>query len=114
MLCVVTVKRNLPEMGMLLAILVTLLVLQFALGPMEDILGLFRELSELTGLSSAIFSPMIKTIAIGIVTKFAADICRDAKEQGIASLVEFSGAAAALCTALPLLKTVLSTMASLM
>jgi stage III sporulation protein AD len=57
---------------------------------------------------------MIKTIAIGIVTKFAADICRDAKEQGIASLVEFSGAAAALCTALPLLKTVLSTMASLM
>ncbi len=42
MLCVVTVKRNLPEMGMLLAILVTLLVLQFALGPMEDILGLFR------------------------------------------------------------------------
>jgi stage III sporulation protein AD len=113
-LCAVSVKRNLPEMGFLLALAVMLFVLRFALGQMEDILDLFRELGGLSGLSSAIFSPMIKTIGIGIVTKLTADLCRDAKETGIASLVEFAGSAAALIAALPLLKTVLATMASLM
>jgi stage III sporulation protein AD len=114
MVCAVAVKRNLPEMGTLIALAVVLFILRFALGQMEEIVDLFRELGAVTGLSSAVFVPMLKTIAIGIVTKLTADLCRDAKETGIASLVELAGAAAALCVALPLLKSVLSTMASLM
>jgi stage III sporulation protein AD len=114
MVCAVAVKRNLPEMGTLIALAVVLFILRFALGQMEEIVDLFRELGAVTALSSAVFVPMLKTIAIGIVTKLTADLCRDAKETGIASLVELAGAAAALCVALPLLKSVLSTMASLM
>lgn len=113
-LCAVAIKRNLPEMGLVLALMVTLFILRFALDEMKEILDLFRELGAVSGLSSAVFSPMIKTIGIGVVTKLTADLCRDAKEGGIASLVEFAGAAAAICAALPLLKTVLSTMASMM
>ena len=66
-------------------------------------------LADTAGLSPAVLAPVIKTAGIAIVTRIAAEVCRDAKESGVASFVETAGAMLALAVSLPLLEAVLRT-----
>ena len=71
-------------------------------------------LGEAAGLSPAVLAPVLKTVGIAILTHISAEVCRDAKESGIAAFVETAGAAVALCVALPLLRAVLDTVTGLL
>ena len=69
---------------------------------------------EAAGLSPAVLAPVLKTVGIAILTHISAEVCRAAKERGIAAFVETAGAAVALCVALPLLRAVLDTVTGLL
>ena len=56
----------------------------------------------------------MKTAGIAIVTRLAADFCKDAKEGGLASAVELGGTALALGAALPLMTAVLDVLSQLL
>ena len=73
-----------------------------------------KQLGEAAGLSPAVLAPVLKTVGIAILTHISAEVCRDAKESGIAAFVETAGAAVALCVALPLLRAVLDTVTGLL
>ena len=53
-------------------------------------------------------------VGIAILTHIAAQVCKDAGEGGIAAVTETAGSALALCTALPLLRAMLDTVAQLL
>ncbi len=112
-ICAVVVKKNVRELGLVLALLAGVLILAFALPAVEKTLALMEELAALAELSPAVLTPVVKTVGIAIVTRVSAEVCRDAGEGGIAAFVETAGAATALLTALPLLETVLSLVKSL-
>ncbi|MFR3922676.1 MAG: SpoIIIAC/SpoIIIAD family protein [Dysosmobacter welbionis] len=57
--------------------------------------ALMDELGEAAGLSPAVLAPVLKTVGIAILTHISAEVCRDAKESGIAAFVETAGAAVA-------------------
>lgn len=100
-------KRSAPELGLALSLAVSLLcaVLSMELvSGLGDILELVR---EQTGLSPAVTGPVLKCVGVGIVTRIAADICKDAGQSAAASAVELCGAACALVTALPLIRSLL-------
>lgn len=113
-LCAVVVKRNVQELGIVLALAAGAVILAFAFGAIGSIRTLMDRLGELAGLSPSVLKPVIKTVGIAIVAKIASEVCRDAREGGIASFVELSGAALALFTALPLLEAVLNTIVELL
>lgn len=113
-ICAVVVKKNVRELGMVLALLAGALILAFALPAVEKTLALMDELAALAELSPAVLTPVVKTVGIAIVTRVSAEVCRDAGEGGIAAFVETAGAATALLTALPLLETVVSLVKSLL
>ena len=106
-LCAVVVKQHAREVGAVLALAAGALLLGAALGAIEEVRALADELGELIGLSPAVLAPVLKTVGIAILTRIAAELCRDAKESGIAAFVETAGGLAALYVALPLLETVL-------
>ena len=58
--------------------------------------------------------PVIKTAGIAIVTRLAADFCKDAKEGGLASAVELAGTALSLAAVLPLMGAVLDVLSGLL
>ena len=97
-----------PEMSLLLTMAVGIFVLGLFLRLTEDILAVARSAAEIGGLSSAILSPVLKCVGIGIVTHLAAQICRDASQSSLAAVVELCGAFAAVYVSLPLLRTLLS------
>ena len=113
-LCAVVVKQHAREVGAVLALAAGALLLGAALGAIEEVRALADELGELIGLSPAVLAPVLKTVGIAILTRIAAELCRDAGEGGIAAAAETAGAAAAVLAALPLLRAVLSTITGLL
>ena len=100
-------KKNAPEMGLALSIAVTLAAAGLAV-------ELFTQLKEIvvlardeTGLSPAVVGPVLKCVGVGVVTRLAADLCKDAGQGAIASAVEICGAACAMGVSLPLIRALL-------
>lgn len=100
-------KKNAPE----LALALSLAICVMAAGLAAELFAELREVIDLareqTGLSPAIVSPVIKCVGIGVVTRLAADLCKDAGQGAVASAVELCGAGCAIVTALPLLRSLL-------
>ena len=113
-LCATVVKKQSPEIGAVLALMTGVLILLLSYPAIKSIKELMESLSDTAGLAPAILTPVIKTVGIGIITKVAAELCRDAKESGIASFLETAGAALALVVCIPLVEAVLSMIGELL
>ena len=113
-LCAVVVKKQTKELGVVLALAAGAIILLLSLDAIERVKGLMETLADTAGLSPAVLAPVLKTTGIAIITRVAADVCRDAGEGGIASFTETAGAALALFVALPLLEAVLHTVIGLL
>jgi stage III sporulation protein AD len=113
-ICAVVVKKSAQEVGIILALTAGVVILSAAMGAVEGVRGLMDDLAQTAGLSPAVLAPVIKTVGIALITRVAAEVCRDAKESGIAAFVEVSGAAMALFVAVPLLRAVLDTIIGLL
>jgi len=100
-------KRSNPEIGILLSLSVSLLVLGLGMQVMGAVLEFVDTLQSATNLSPALFGPVLQTVGIGILTRIASDICKDAGQGAIASSLELAGTVVALYIALPLMQTVL-------
>ena len=113
-LCAVAVKKYTPELGLILSLIAGMIILFFSLDSIKDAVALMNKFSDMAKLSPAIVSPVIKTVGIAIITHIAAEICKDAKEGGLASFVEIAGAAGSLIVCMPLLETVLAMITELL
>ena len=58
------------------------------------------------GLLPELFTPLLKTAAIALISRVGSDLCRDAGESAMASLVETAGAFGAILVSLPLMEAV--------
>ncbi|MCD7947127.1 MAG: stage III sporulation protein AD [Oscillospiraceae bacterium] len=112
--CAAVVKKTTQDLGLVLAVAAAIVICGFVLGALGQIRGVVDELTTLAGISPAVIAPVLKTVGIAIITRVAAEICRDAKESGIAAMTEMAGAVLALLVALPLLRAVLSTVTGLL
>ena len=60
------------------------------------------QLLDWGGLPTDLFLPLVKTVGIALVSRTGSDLCRDAGESAMASLVETAGAVTAILVSLPL------------
>lgn len=106
-------KKNSPEISLMLAIAAGCIVIYLALEGISDLVGFLSSLVEYSGLSSEIFSIILKSIAIAIITKIASDICKDAGQSASASSLELIGSVTILYIALPLFEAMIQMINSL-
>ena len=104
--CMILKKSN-PEFQIPLAAAVCIFVLAGTAVMLEPLRELLAKAETLSGLSGAYFLPVAKCVAIGILSKGAADLCRDSGQSAMAGAVELGGTAAALFVSLPLLSSLL-------
>ncbi len=112
-LCILLVKNSNRELGLAAAIAAATVICFASAQLFGSILELVRHVISQTGLSSALFAPIIKCAGIAMLVQLSSGLCRDAAQSGIASSVELLGAAAALFTALPLISALLETIGGL-
>lgn len=107
-------KKNAPEFSLLLALAAGMWMLALAADGLAAALALMGELADQAGLSETLLEPVVKTVALSILTKLTAEVCRSAGEGGVAAFVETAGAALALMAALPLVRAVAQLMGELL
>ena len=107
-------KKNTPELALLLALAAGLWMLAQAAAGLGAAVAQMRELAGQAGVSEVLLEPVLKTVALSILTKLPAEICRSAGEGGVAAFVETAGAALALLAALPLVRAVAQLMGELL
>lgn len=106
-LCVVgallalVVKRGSPETALLLAVGAAVVVALALAGVVKELLAFLGELGSASGVSADLFVPLYKTIGIALVVQVGGNLCRDAGESALASVVETAGTLCALLAALP-------------
>lgn len=113
-LCAAVVRKQSPEIALALGLAACALVVLYCSGALAAVMELADKLAETGGLSAQVVEPVVKTAGIAIVTRLAADFCKDAQEGGLASAVELAGTALSLAAALPLISAVLDVLIQLL
>jgi stage III sporulation protein AD len=98
----VLVKKNSPEIGLLLGLFIAIVVFAAGLDAFRAVKDFLDTTLGEAGIARDTIVPLWKTCVIAIVTKITAELCRDAKENALASGVETAGAILGLYVVLPL------------
>ena len=105
--CIVTVRRLTPEIGVVLAIAASALILFSAAKGASALLDGMEELAAEGGIQSGVITPVARTAGISLISRMAARLCTDAGESGVAAAVETAGVILALTALLPLVTAVM-------
>jgi len=107
------IRKNSPEMALMLTISLALTALYLAFDTIRSVTEFVSDLADAAQISPAVLTVVFKAVGISVVTKLSSDVCRDAGQSSVASGIELAGAFAALYIALPLFKTVMDMIRSL-
>ena len=99
--CMVLIKKRSPEHALLLGTMTAVTISAAAVMAGTQIVQLWTEISQSAVISGAVVAPVAKCVALGIITRLSADLCRDSGSAAIASAVELIGCVCALLAAAP-------------
>ncbi len=101
------IKKSNPEISMLLGACVTALIVTAAMGFAEGIKELSETVKNIAGGTETLIAPVVKCLAVAIITKLSSDLCRDSSQTAVASAMELAGSICAMSIAMPLILSVL-------
>lgn len=104
----IVLRRTNPEMTLLLSICTVVLIMGAALGFAQSFTELAQTVQRIFGVSETLIKPVIKCVAVAIITKMTSDLCKDSSQAAAASAVELAGTVCALCIIMPLLMSMLT------
>jgi stage III sporulation protein AD len=113
-LCGAVVRRGAPEFALLLALGSGVCILLLSMDALEQVVRTIHDLAAAAQLEEDVLRPVVKTVALSLVTRLTGELCRSAGEGGVAAFVETTGTILALAAALPLAEGVLELMAQLL
>lgn len=104
MACVL--RRGTAEISLLLLLAAGVWMLMLVSDALESAVEMLFRLAQLSQLEGNVLEPVLKTVALSIVTRITGEVCRSAGEGGIAAFVETAGTVLALAASLPLCEAV--------
>lgn len=116
-LCTVVIslilKQYKPELVVFSNICGGLIILMLAVDGVKDLIGEFMNLQNFSGVKMDVISPILKVIGVGYITEFTADVAEDSGNKSVANKVVLGGKIAICMLALPVIKTLISAIISL-
>ena len=106
----VLVKKSTPEIGLALSLFIAIALFAAGFDAFRSVKEFLDTFIGQTGIAREVVVPIWKTCLIAIVTKITAELCRDAKENAVASGVETAGAILGLYVVLPLFSSLFELM----
>ena len=113
-LLAVLLRRSGPDMALLLALAVCGAALALLAEPLGSLRDFLEEAAAWGDLPVQLFEPLVKIVGIALVSRTGSDLCRDAGESAVASVLETVGAVAAILVALPLFQAAWELLGSLL
>ncbi len=115
-LCALLILREQkPAWAPFLRVAVTIIAGYFLLSMLGELMTFLTALTDATGaLDASSLSLLGKALGIAFLTETAASVCRDSGEGGLAFWVETAGKLEILLLSLPLIRSVLETVTTLL
>ena len=104
----IVLRRTNPELSLLLSICTVVLIMGAALGFAKSFTELAQTVQRIFGVSETLIKPVLKCVAVAIITKMTSDLCKDSSQAAAAAAVELAGTVCALCIIMPLLMSMLT------
>ena len=104
-LLAVLLHRSGGEMALLLSLAVCGVAAMVLIEPLEELRDFWEDAAAWGELPVELFTPLIKTVGIALLSRTGSDLCRDAGESAIGSVLETAGAVAAIVVSLPLFRS---------
>ena len=104
-LLAVLLHRSGGEMALLLSLAVCGVAAMVLMEPLEELRDFWEDAAAWGELPVELFTPLIKTVGIALLSRTGSDLCRDAGESAIGSVLETAGAVAAIVVSLPLFRS---------
>lgn len=101
-------RKYTPELSLLTAIATGGVIVWISVSVCGRVVETLRRIAERSGVEAVYLSPVLKCVAIGVVTHMAAQLCRDAQQGSVGAAVELCGTLCALYVSLPLIEALLS------
>ena len=101
------VKQIKPEFAIFITLTGGFLILFEIVGIISNVVDVFLNLSENSGIDKSIFQIVLKIIGVGYLTEFTANLCIDAGMNSIADKVLLGGKVIILMISLPIINTLI-------
>ena len=106
-LCI-TLKPKSREYAAVLSLCSCAILLLGCVRFLQTIFDYTDSLKKLTGLELSLFSPLVKTCGLSVLTQMVSNFCHQSGEPAIGKIVELCGNAAAVCTMIPIMDSLLT------
>ena len=108
------VKQVKPEIAIIVGVAGGVIMLLMLVDSVTSILSVFNALTQKSGLSTGVFSAVLKIIGIGYITEFSANLCVDAGSSSIANKILLAGKILILVAALPIITNLIDIISELL
>lgn len=101
------IRRYNPEISVLLSSCTVAMIGIAAMSFAGELKTFVKSVKTIVGTSDVLIAPILKCVAIAIVTKLTAELCKDSSQSASAAAVELAGTVCAMSVAMPLIMSVL-------
>ena len=111
-LLALVIKKERPEYGIMLSIVVCICIFYSILGRMTVLIDAVERMRALANMDAAYLQIVLKMIGITYVAEFSVNLCKDAGYTTIASQIEMFSKISILLLALPIIEALLNLIAT--
>ncbi len=110
----IVVKQTKPEIAVFVGLAGSLLIFFEIINMLSDVFSVFNAIIAKTGVSSDLFSVLLKIIGVGYITEFSASLCADSGNTSIADKIMLGGKIVILVLAIPIFISIINIITGLL
>jgi stage III sporulation protein AD len=103
----VLLRRERPEMAMILALGFGVIVFLMVLNKLGAIITVFQDVTRRAQVDELYLTTLLKILGIAYIAEFGAQVCRDSGEGTVANKIELAGKVLIMILALPIFVAIL-------
>jgi stage III sporulation protein AD len=103
---VVTVRRERPEIALLISMIAGVLIVIKVLAPLGEAVGALADLAVKANVERYYLDTVLRIVGVAYLAEFGAQVCRDAGESALAGKVELAGKVLIAVLAVPVIGAV--------
>lgn len=108
------VRQIKPEVSIIITISGGIIMLLMMVQSLTSIFSAFNSIVEKSGLTSGLFTTILKIIGVGYITEFSANLCADSGASSIADKILLAGKIIILVLALPIVTNIIDIISGLL
>lgn len=111
---ILMIRRMNPELSFALSTVTAVILLLSCTGVLDELLRAMRDAQQIFDSSAVQARPILKCLGIAMISKYSADLCRDASQSALAAAVETVGNLCAAAVAMPVILSLMTTIGGML